>query len=209
MGDLGAGCQNFADLTFRDKKSYFKCFATKRGKRKRKEEEKEEGERKGKRKRKEKEERESGKRKRKEKKEEERERGKRKRKEKKEEENEKERRKRKECERKRAREREQEKESKRKRVREREREQERDSLSLSLFLSFLSRALAHFLSLSPKILHFLRSGIAGSRNFCYPGVSGPLTIISIEQRVLDAQTEQLTWRLSFFGLGSIHIVLRQ
>ena len=32
-----------------------------------------------------------------------------------------------------------------------------------------ARALAHFLSLSPKVLHFLRSGIAGSRNFRYPG----------------------------------------
>ena len=31
-----------------------------------------------------------------------------------------------------------------------------------------ARALAHFLSLSPKVLDFLRSGIAGSRKFRYP-----------------------------------------
>ena len=33
----------------------------------------------------------------------------------------------------------------------------------------LSLALSHFLSLSPKILQCLRSGIAGLRKFCYPG----------------------------------------
>ena len=56
--------------------------------------------------------------------------------------------------------------------RQQEKEKESKRQTLSLFLSFslfsLSRVLAHFLSLSPKILHFLRSGIAGSRNFCYP-----------------------------------------
>ena len=72
--------------------------------------------------------------------------------------------------RKRAREGEQESESERE-----ERERERDSLSRSLSfffsvsfplsLSSLSLALSHFLSLSPKILQCLRSGIAGSRKF--------------------------------------------
>ena len=73
----------------------------------------------------------------------------------------------KESERKRARERKREKESERKRVRERERE--RDSPSFSLFFSLsCARALAHLLSFSPKVPHFLRSGIAGSRTFRYP-----------------------------------------
>ena len=75
-----------------------------------------------------------------------------------------------EGERKRAREREQESESERE-------ERERDSLSRSLSFFFsvsfpLSlSSLTRSLSLSPKILHFLRSGIAGSRKFCYPGTN--------------------------------------
>ena len=72
-----------------------------------------------------------------------------------------------------------EKESEGRRAREREwerwkRKRERLSLALSFFLLFClfpslsPLSLTHSLSLSPKILHFLRSGIAGSRNFCYP-----------------------------------------
>ena len=73
-----------------------------------------------------------------------------------------------------------EKESGRKRVREREQEKESKGETLSLSLFSLSRAvaLAHFLSLSPKILHFLRSGIAGSRNFCYPVHHHPFSFVT-------------------------------
>ena len=69
------------------------------------------------------------------------------------------------------------------REREQEKEKEKESkgetLSLSLFSLSRAVALTHFLSLSPKILHFLRSGIAGSRNFCYPECLRYLTVPSL------------------------------